>query len=180
MKELGHAVKWPQKMAAPTEKRDKSKWYKFHADHGHQTDECIALRYEVTELLWKGHLIDLLSEKGKNNIVGAEERRKDQQNQPERPRANITINCIIGGLDLSGTSQSSAKRHCRSLKYNTYIPQSEAIMELENIDFSSEESSNLSRPHHDALVISILVSNCLIKRTLIDNASSTNVIFAST
>lgn len=53
-------------------------------------------------------------------------------------------------------------------------------MESENINFSSEEASNLSYPYHNALVISILISNCIIKWTLIDNGSSTKVIFTST
>lgn len=42
---------------------------------------------------------------------------------------------------------------------------------------SSEEASNLSHSHHNALVISILIVNCLIIPTLIDNESLTIVIF---
>ena len=35
----------------------------------------------------------------------------------------------------------------------------------------------LINPHGDALVISLLISHCKIKRILVDNGSSTNVIF---
>lgn len=53
-------------------------------------------------------------------------------------------------------------------------------MEFDNIDFSIEDASNLSHPNYDALIISILMSNYLVKRALIDNGNSTNIIFAST
>lgn len=77
------------------------------------------------------------------------------------------------------TSISSVKRHCRSLKYNSLYPTSPKVIDFDRVKFSSEETSNLSHPHHDALVISIFILNYLIKRTLINNGSSTNMIFAS-
>ena len=47
------------------------------------------------------------------------------------------------------------------------------------LSFIDNEDSTLINPHHDALVISLLIANCRIKRILIDNGSSTNVIFLS-
>ena len=31
--------------------------------------------------------------------------------------------------------------------------------------------------HHDSLVISLMISNCLMKRVMVDNDSSANIIF---
>ena len=45
------------------------------------------------------------------------------------------------------------------------------------LTFIDNEDSTLINPHHDVLVISLLIANCRIKRILVDNSSSTNVIF---
>ena len=45
------------------------------------------------------------------------------------------------------------------------------------LSFIDNEDSTLINPHHDALVISLLIANCKIKRILIDNSSSINIIF---
>lgn len=86
-----------------------------------------------------------------------------------KPRANRTVCCITGDSGVCGTSVSLVKRHYRSLKNNPLPLVSPEVMEFESLEFSSEEASNLSHPHHDALVISIFISNSLIKCTLIDN-----------
>ncbi|CAA7032152.1 unnamed protein product [Microthlaspi erraticum] len=61
-------VRWPQKMKAPGERRDTSKWCDFHSDHGHRTEDCITLRMEVNELLKKGHLREYLSDRARSRI----------------------------------------------------------------------------------------------------------------
>ena len=45
------------------------------------------------------------------------------------------------------------------------------------ITFVDNEALGLINPHHDALVISLLIANCRIKRVLVDNGSSTNMLF---
>ncbi|KAK0581383.1 hypothetical protein LWI29_013125 [Acer saccharum] len=51
MKEMGKTVKWPRKMNVLLEHRDPKLQCEFHGDHGHRTEDCIALKYEVTKLL---------------------------------------------------------------------------------------------------------------------------------
>ena len=45
------------------------------------------------------------------------------------------------------------------------------------LTFIDNEDSTLINPYHDSLVISLLIANCRIKRILVANGSSTNVIF---
>ncbi|KAH6835709.1 hypothetical protein C2S53_019141 [Perilla frutescens var. hirtella] len=178
MKGLGQNVKWPPKMRTPDNERDRNKFCDFHNDHEHRIDDCIALRLEVIKLLKRGHLTDLLTSKGKENWNRRDDHMETQPIEP--PRIDRTLNCITEGSEISGISQSSAKRHCRSLKYTRNIPKEAEPSDLTTLSFSNSEVSELSHPHHDALVISLLIANCLIKQTLIDSGSSSNVIFLST
>ncbi|XP_057249302.1 uncharacterized protein LOC104893751 [Beta vulgaris subsp. vulgaris] len=80
---------WRQKPYEPrsrneksTAHRDKSKWCEFHGDHRHHTDECVALRREVSHLLKQGYLKDLLTEKRKQTVS-----KNDDRRQPRRPAA---------------------------------------------------------------------------------------------
>ena len=49
----------------------------------------------------------------------------------------------------------------------------------ETVTFKAMDKSDLFSPHHDALVISLHIANCLTKRILIDNGSSCNILFNS-
>ncbi|KAF2600167.1 hypothetical protein F2Q68_00010439 [Brassica cretica] len=43
-------------------------WCDFHQDHGHKTEDCVALKIAVNKLLKKGHLREFLSEKAKSHL----------------------------------------------------------------------------------------------------------------
>ncbi|KAF2555002.1 hypothetical protein F2Q68_00016355 [Brassica cretica] len=68
LRQMGQQVKWPQKMKAPDSFRNPGLWCDFHRDHGHKTEDCVALRIEVNELLNKRHLREFLSEKAKSHL----------------------------------------------------------------------------------------------------------------
>lgn len=68
LRKMGQQVKWPQKMKDPDSFWNPDFWCEFHRDHGHETEDCIALRIEVNELLQKRHLREFLSEKAKGHL----------------------------------------------------------------------------------------------------------------
>lgn len=92
------------------------------------------------------------------------------------------MNIIIGGSEVSGIIYSAARRHAHvsvipetSISPTLQIRTSNLVLSIIN-----NEDSTLIYPHHDALVILLLIDNCRIKRILVDNGFSTNVIFLGT
>ncbi|XP_056698199.1 uncharacterized protein [Spinacia oleracea] len=160
------------KSSKPESKKDPSKWCDFHADIGHTTNECVALRREVAYLNKNGYLKDVMSDKARGVV------NKDNSNSPSRPPPppphTKTVNFIARGSDVCGLTYSAAKRHARENEIDrpTRVV---ATKYLTPITFDESDAGDISDKHHDGLVISIPFGNCMIKRVLVDNDSSTNV-----
>ena len=50
-------------------KRDLTKYYEFHRDHGHRTDDCIQLRKEIEYLIGRGHLCRFVALEGRDQAL---------------------------------------------------------------------------------------------------------------
>jgi len=103
MKTMGNSVKWLRKNNNPDPKRDIIKYCEFHGDHGYSTPDYIALRFEVADLLKKGHLQNLLFDKGKNTLTW---RKTCSDEQPTEPIPERVVNVITGGSKVSGITYS--------------------------------------------------------------------------
>ncbi|KAF3591522.1 hypothetical protein DY000_02021126 [Brassica cretica] len=155
VRQMGQKVKWPQKMKAPDSFRNPGFWCDFHREHGHKMEDCVALKVEVNELLKKGHLREFLSEKAKSHL-SKETMGKPTEAAPfSLPRQDRVIHVISG---------EAAKPKC-------------LLLSTDEISFTAKEQEKVLTPHHDALVISLTVANCLVKRILVDNGSSGDIIF---
>ncbi|KAF2546715.1 hypothetical protein F2Q70_00023117 [Brassica cretica] len=51
------------------------------------------------------------------------------------------------------------------------------LLGTDKISFTAKEQEKVLTPHHGALVISLTVANCLVKKILVDNGCSGNIIF---
>ena len=65
-------LKWPPRLRAPPEARDKSKYCDFHQDHGHTTEVCFALKREIEGLIKRGFL---------GTYVSQDKRQRNNQNK---------------------------------------------------------------------------------------------------
>ncbi|XP_013662945.2 uncharacterized protein LOC106367666 [Brassica napus] len=181
LKQMGQQVKWPQKMKAPDSFRNPGFWCDFHRDHGHKTEDCVALKIEVNELLRKGHLKEFLSDKAKSHLS------KETTGKPTEaallwpPRQDRLIHVILGGSEISGISHAAAKKSTWNAKHGLEAAKRKCLLlGTDEISFMAKEQEKVLTPHHDALVISLTVVNCLVKRILEDNGSSGNIIFQAT
>ncbi|XP_059460361.1 uncharacterized protein LOC132189628 [Corylus avellana] len=63
------SFRWPGRMKSPPQHRSTQKFCEYYNDHGHQTEDCISLRFEIEKFLRNGKLLNFLAEensKGKN------------------------------------------------------------------------------------------------------------------
>ncbi|XP_021848852.1 uncharacterized protein [Spinacia oleracea] len=162
-----------------------SKWCDFHRDNGHETEECISHKKEVEFLLKRGHLKELLSDKGKETFNKEKTAQLDptaSSDRPDPPTFNKVVKVISGGSDICGLTSSAAKKINRGDSRAVEEGQTEDEIALNKsltamtITFDDSDSVDTQREHHDGLVITLLIGNALIKRILIDNGSSANVL----
>ena len=50
------SLKWLRPLHSSPSVRDKKKYYRFHKDHGHYTEDCRDLKEQIEELIRKGKL----------------------------------------------------------------------------------------------------------------------------
>ena len=50
------SLQWPKPISTQVERRDKSKYCRFHQDHRHCIEECRNLKDQVETLIWQGKL----------------------------------------------------------------------------------------------------------------------------
>ncbi|XP_021770693.1 uncharacterized protein LOC110734871 [Chenopodium quinoa] len=169
LNKMGDTVQWPRKSDIPGEKKDPSRWCDFYSDIGHTTNECVALRKDVAYLLKKGYLKELMTDRSK---APNRERVSNQGGPPPPPPIVKTICFISRGSEVCGLTYSKAK--CHAKESNIDKPAKKAQEKID-IPIMFEESDAVEG-HHDGLVISLPVGNCLIKKILVNNGSSANII----
>ncbi|XP_013673339.2 uncharacterized protein LOC106377620 [Brassica napus] len=165
-------------MRAPDSFRNPDLWCEFHRDHGYKTEDCVALKIEVNELLQKGYLREFLWEKAKN-LLSKETARKSAETKPASPpQQGRVIHVISGGSEISGINHAAAKKSTRDAKLGLETSKSKRLLlGTDEISFTTKEEEKVLAPHHDALVVSLTVANCLVRRILVDNGSSSNIVF---
>lgn len=76
-------IKWPERMKKSLFPREKTKYWRFHRDHGHDTDDYRILKDEIEFLIKKRHLEQYM--RPKCNARPHEEHQIVEGNYPENP-----------------------------------------------------------------------------------------------
>ncbi|XP_059428602.1 uncharacterized protein LOC132162383 [Corylus avellana] len=198
------SFRWPGRMKSPPQHRSTQKFCEYHNDHGHQTEDCISLRFEIEKFLRNGKLLNFLAEEnskgkniqdaqgqhsGQNNDRSRNQRqRRDEprisQNQQQNPQNQAIIGeirTISGGLASGGESSSARKAYAKQARMEEIFalekPSKIQKREPSVLTFSEEDAKEVSMPHDDALVIILTVANHAVHQVLIDNGSSADIIY---
>ncbi|KAF2599976.1 hypothetical protein F2Q68_00010426 [Brassica cretica] len=147
LRQMGQQVTWPQKMKAPDSFRNPGFW-------------------------------EFLSEKAKSHLSKETTAKSTEAAPVSPPRQDRVIHVISGGSEISGISHAAAKKSTWNAKHGLEaVKPKRQLLGTDEIRFTAKEQEKVLTPHHDALVISLSVANCLVKRILVDNGSSGNIIF---
>ena len=165
------SLKWPEKMKGDPNKRNRSKYCRFHRDHGHDMDECFDLKQQVENLIKQGKLKSFLGQDHKD------EKLKGKAEESSRPLLG-EIRVIIGGSS-TGQSSKSKKTYLKvvqSVQLSGRSPRTKSTDE-QPITFTDEDAERIHRPHDDAIVITLLIADYTTRRVLVDNGSSADILY---
>ena len=163
------------KLKGDPNKRPKDKYCRFHRDHGCDTADCYDLKQQIEALIRQEKL---------ERFVSKEKMDLQQEQVPwrenKRPRLPIgNIRMIIGGIAAFGSSKKAQKTYLKMVQ-NVQLTSFEPKMAWINnliIKFSEEDAQRLHHPHDDALVVSIQVGDYNTHQVLVNNRSSTNILY---
>ena len=83
---------------------------RLQQDHGYKTEDCVALKIEVNELLKEGHLREFFSEKAKSHLSKETTGKPTEASTVSPPRQDRVIHVISGGSEISSISHVAAKK----------------------------------------------------------------------
>uniref|UniRef100_A0A2N9IJ88 Uncharacterized protein n=1 Tax=Fagus sylvatica TaxID=28930 RepID=A0A2N9IJ88_FAGSY len=152
------SLRWPGKIRSDPNTRPKNLYCKFHRDHGHLTEECVALKEQIETLIRQGKLQKYVSRPA--NTRPAKPPAQREQAEHNRPGPVGEIRTIIGGSASGGTSRASRKAYARQV-HNIMVvqrPPKNVRLDDQIISFSEEDAKGTHQPHDDALVITVNIA----------------------
>ncbi|XP_050222089.1 uncharacterized protein LOC126672186 [Mercurialis annua] len=154
------------------------KFCDFHDGYGHETEKCGRLRSEIDKLVCQGRLQHFVvakegHDRGNTRVNSVRsEPSGSREAAPPSKKTQVTgvINTISGG-----TLESDYIRRRRKKKQKMVMT---VFMgsPWSSIVFGPEDAKGVEFPHEDALIISAIVGQKWVKRLLVDDGSSVNLL----
>nr|XP_017250520.1 PREDICTED: uncharacterized protein LOC108221132 [Daucus carota subsp. sativus] len=146
----------PKPMQTPPESRPTNRHCDYHGTHGHKTENCISLKYFIEEQISKGNMGQYIARNTANKGEGSGKQK------------NI-VNVVLGGSCSPPPSPDS----CQEVMSIQAFPE-------QVISFSSKDFEGVTRGHNQALVVTLDIAENEVRRILVDNGSSANILFKHT
>ncbi|XP_068486891.1 uncharacterized protein [Phaseolus vulgaris] len=145
-------------------------WCEFHESFGHSINSCLALGYQLAELVKCGFLKDYLLEKQTGRSSGSQLASGEGQ-QHEVP-IHGEIHTIAGGFSGGGCTASKQKKYARSvMSVEAFEDHSPDV----DITFTKEDLRDVVPHDNDPIVISLVTAGRMVHRVLVDQGSSADV-----
>ncbi|RWW81145.1 hypothetical protein BHE74_00010483 [Ensete ventricosum] len=138
-------------MKTPWDLKDRVKYYRFHQDYGHDTEECHDRKNQIEELIRKGYLGCYMK------------RPRESSSWPHGP-IEKHIDIIVNGPASDEDSVSGRKAYAQAVveKHPRQKDEPEITFEASETEYPD---------HDDSLVVSVRIANARVKRVMIDTGS---------
>ncbi|XP_030924918.1 uncharacterized protein LOC115951944 [Quercus lobata] len=166
--------KWPNKMAGDLMRRNQNLYCQYHQDHGHTTEDCRNLWDHLDQLVREGKLKQLLyHSSGRGSQTGSEFRGDAFSRLPLG-----TINVIFAAPGRTGSCPSRVRSVSRYLvEESSSMPKKVKMGIPLVLGFSNEEKLGIIQPHDDALVVTLRIGGCDVKKVMIDQGSGAEIMY---
>ena len=156
------------------EKRNHNLYCQYHQDHEHTTEDCRSLWDHLDQLVQEDKLKQLLHH---SSGLGSQANSGSQRDIPSRPLLR-TINVIFTAPSRTGScpSRIMSVAHLSSGDINQ-DPKRARIELLLVMGFSEEDKIGIIQPHDDALVITLRIVGYDMKRVMVDQGSTANIMY---
>ncbi len=171
------SLRWLGKIRSDTDSRPKNLYCRFHRDHRHLIENCMALKEQVETLIRQGKLQKYVSRPTSNHPTKPPTQKEQIENN--RPRPIGQIRTIIGGPVSRGISCASRKAYARHI-HNIMVvqrPPKNVHLNDQVISFSEEDARGTHQPHDDGLVVTLNIAGFITRQVMIDNGSSADILY---
>ncbi|XP_027931963.1 uncharacterized protein LOC114187793 [Vigna unguiculata] len=177
------------------------KYYRYHRNNDHTTNECKALQDRIKELVSIGHFrrfvcrdIPPHPSRSDNRHPLCNTRHDHRTNQQTRQEPQIArtyvntadpplcsaINTIVGGFVGGGSTSSTRKKHFRHLQSINHITHSHHRCCMPPMTFTDDDFHGIDHQQDDPMVITVELENYAVKKVLIDQGSSIDILYWTT
>nr|XP_023902544.1 uncharacterized protein LOC112014387 [Quercus suber] len=165
----------PGKLKGDPSKRSRDKYCHFYRDHDHDTSKSYDLKQQIEAFIRQGKLQRFVS---KERAYPPQEQVSKRDNEcPKPPIGDIKM--IIGGNMASSSSKKACKTYLRmvqNVQLTNFVPKMARVNNL-IIGFLEEDAWLLHHLYNDALIVSIQVGDYNTHHVLVDNGSSTDILY---
>uniref|UniRef100_A0A2N9HLG9 Integrase catalytic domain-containing protein n=1 Tax=Fagus sylvatica TaxID=28930 RepID=A0A2N9HLG9_FAGSY len=148
------SLRWPGKIRSDPNNRPKNLYCRFHRDHGHLTEDCVALKEQVETLIRQGKLQKYVSRPA-NAQPSLEDQRQEEPHELQGKLMHDKVHNIM-----------VVQRPLKNVRLDDQI-----------ISFSEEDARGTHQPHDDALVITVNIAGFTTRRVMVDNGSSADILY---